>query len=125
MVSLGGGWTLRGRGLEAKTPSTDVAGLYKDHSRGNLGLTAVSPDTGPSRFANPTAEVGTDLAAGRGLWTLRGGRWTGVTKSTAYTFRAMRDGFVFMLLRAGSGCVDVTFRPKRGCNVSLTRVRPV
>jgi len=41
---------------------------------------------GLSRFASPTVEVGIDLAVGRGLLTLGGGRWTGCAKSTAYTF---------------------------------------
>jgi len=61
----------------------DVAGLYEDHPPNNSGLTAALPDMGLSKTASPTAGADTDLAVGRGLWTLGGGRWTGCAKSSA------------------------------------------
>lgn len=66
----------------------DVAGFYKDHSPSNSGLAAALLDTGLSKMASPTAEVDTDLAVGRGLWTLGGGRWTGCAESTALHVRS-------------------------------------
>jgi hypothetical protein len=96
----------------------DVAGFYKDYSPSNSGLTAALPDMGLSKMASPTAEVDSDLAVGRGLWTLGVGRWTGLRRVHCLT----RSELSFLGLLAcfpggDDGVIDVRSRPKRGCNI--------
>ena len=75
--------------LGAIAQSQTLLDLPGDHLPNNSLTVAAVADMGLSRMANPTAEVGTDLADGRGLGTLAAGRRKALRWSTAKSIRAV------------------------------------